>query len=262
MDLNNAQHSYRMDRQHVEPVAGCTILSSGYTNCYAMRMEKPLELMERATNAGVTGSAAQRRRRRSTMEDLDCQLLQRYKTSLDHAIERHRSDKWVLFLWSRLIKARDQFRCVSCGANKDIQSHHIIRKCLLQTGALDTGNGITLCRECHRRVHDDFNRRPDLSQPINAQGGDCQDEWAFLFGLLCDDAAKNGLNEEEFYRFSDEMVYFSLRAQGCHELYDMMLNKKIGRLRFMHEIWRQMPEQWYTGFVAQLIALNTQNKIS
>lgn len=35
-----------------------------------------------------------------------------------------------------------------------------------------TGNGITLCKKCHTEAHTGFNRRPDLSLPMNAQGGE------------------------------------------------------------------------------------------
>jgi hypothetical protein len=50
------------------------------------------------------------------------------KHALAAAIERERSNKWLLRLWSRFIKARDAFRCLCCEATERIQAHHIIRR--------------------------------------------------------------------------------------------------------------------------------------
>ena len=63
---------------------------------------------------------------------------------------------------------------------------------LSEPAAFETGNGITLCRECHGRVHAEFNGRPDLNLPLGAEQGDDQGEWAFLFGLLRNDAIRRG----------------------------------------------------------------------
>ncbi len=128
------------------------------------------------------------------------------KIALQRAIDRERSVKWILCLWSRFIKARDLGRCVCCLSTQGIQAHHIIRKSLYPWSAFDTGNGITLCSECHQRVHADFNGRPNLAGPLNAEGGDDQDEWAFLFGLLRDDATSRSLNEDDFYFLNDHIL--------------------------------------------------------
>src|SRR5688572_2190001 len=92
--------------------------------------------------------------------------------SLMTAIERERTLKWQLRLWSRFIKTRDGFRCLCCEETKQIQAHHIMRRTLYPLGSLALGNGITMCRTCHHRVHAQFNRKPDLSQPLGAEHGD------------------------------------------------------------------------------------------
>ncbi|EKE76029.1 HNH nuclease [Oceanibaculum indicum P24] len=178
------------------------------------------------------------------------------KQALERAILRRRSRKWLLQLWSRFIKTRDAFRCLSCDSPDGIQAHHIIRKTLYPQAALELGNGITLCSECHNRVHEKFNGRPDLSLPLGAEQGDDQDEWSYLFGLLLDDAKKRGIPEDDFYHLSDEVLGFSVSFQGYHELFDLVNEGKISRIQFAHEIWRSMPETFYEYFISELVRLN------
>ncbi|MGY0794102.1 HNH endonuclease [Azospirillum argentinense] len=143
-----------------------------------------------------------------------------------------------------------------CESHERIQAHHIIRKTLYPWGALELGNGITLCPECHRRVHAEFNGRPDLSLPLGAEQGDDQGEWAFLFGLLLDDAGRRGLPEDEFYYIDDHMLEFSVGFQGYDDLRESVRQGDMSRIRFAHEIWRAMPETFYTNFASELIRLN------
>jgi len=62
-------------------------------------------------------------------------------------------------------------------------------------------------------VHAEFNRRPDLSVPLDAEKGDDQDEWAYLFGRLLDDAKNRGLDQDEFYFIDDHMLRFFVKVQ-------------------------------------------------
>ena len=174
------------------------------------------------------------------------------KRALLSAIERHRSDRWLLRLWSRFIKTRDAFRCLCCDSVDRIQAHHIMRRSFFPPSALDLGNGITLCPECHQRVHAEFNRKPDLSLPIGAEQGDDQDEWSFLFGLLYDDAVERGLPQNEFYDLSEPMMRLSLACQGYRELYESVIRGEMSRIRFAHEIWRPMPQGFYTRVASAL----------
>jgi len=175
---------------------------------------------------------------------------------LHRAIERERSLKWCLRLWARFVKARDGNKCVSCGSSSAIHAHHIVRRTLYPWGMLELGNGITLCRDCHRRVHDEFNGRPDLTEPLGAQGGDDQDEWAYLFGILRDDAVARRIDEDEFYFLGDFMLRFFTKVQGYEELYEFVQQGKLSRIRFAHEIWRTMPQSFYENFGTKLIELN------
>jgi len=181
------------------------------------------------------------------------------KSALEKAIMRGRSVRWRLRLWGRLIKSRDGHRCICCQGTEGVQAHHIIRKILLPDGAFDPGNGITLCNVCHRRVHADFNQRPDRSLPMGAKQGDDQDEWSFLFGILMDDAISRGLSQNEFYYISDAVLDFSVSYQGYGGLREAVEAREISRLRFMHEIWRAMPERFYEKLVVAITGPNLES---
>ena len=179
----------------------------------------------------------------------------RRKRALENAIARGRTLRWQLRLWSRLIKTRDGHRCVNCEATTGIQAHHIIRRTRLPAGAVDAGNGITLCRDCHRWIHGESNRKADLTKPMGAAQGDDQDEWAFLFERLIEDANARGLSEEEFYCISDETLRFSTAYQGYEDLLELVHQGAMSRVRAMHEIWRWAPQKWYTKLAENIFRL-------
>ncbi|MFC4762963.1 HNH endonuclease [Dyella koreensis] len=182
--------------------------------------------------------------------------IRRRKLALTSAVQKNRSGRWILQLWSRFIKTRDLYRCVCCDSVEGLQAHHVVRKTLFPWGAFEIGNGITLCHRCHRRVHAEFNGRPDMSLPFGAEQGDDQDEWAFLYGLLLEDAVRRGISEDEFYFLGDRMLTFFVAAQGYEDLREMVLRGEMSRIKFAHEIWRVMPEDWYKNVVAETILLN------
>ena len=184
----------------------------------------------------------------NTNPNLDLSNIRKHKLALMSAIDNDRSIKWTLRLWGRVIKARDLQRCVSCGSVEKIQAHHIVRKTLYPWGAFQSGNGITLCLECHDRVHSLSNLKADLSQPIGE--GDDQDDWAFLFGLLRDDAVFRGLDEDEFYYIDDDMMEFFVRVQGYEFLRQMVIRHEITRIHFAYQIWLHMPENFYKHIIA------------
>lgn len=93
-------------------------------------------------------------------------------------------------------------------------------------------------------------------EPINAKGGDDQDEISYMYGCLLDDAIQRNLDHNELYYISDEMLLFFVAVQGYEEFYYSVQAGNISRLRMAHEIWRVMPKLWYTDVYQQLIDLN------
>jgi hypothetical protein len=187
----------------------------------------------------------------------DLRQLRKYRGALLSAIEHGCSDKWILRLWSRFIRFRDQGCCLNCKSQKHIQAHHVVRKVLYHWGAFETGNGISLCRDCHRTIHAQFNSRPNFRLPIGAENGDDQDEWAFLYGLLLDDAQSRGLPEDEFYFIGKHMLLFFVRCQGYEELLELVEEGTLSRIRFAHEIWRIMPESFYANDILEIVFENS-----
>jgi hypothetical protein len=118
----------------------------------------------------------------------------------------------------------------------------VFRRTLLPHARYETGNGITLCYPCHKIAHEGFNGRPDLSLPIGAQGGDDQDEVAFYYLKLLESAEAFGLDHDEFYAFSNEMLSFFVKVQGFEHLYWKVQDMEITGLLMAYNIWFRAPE--------------------
>lgn len=103
---------------------------------------------------------------------------------------------------------------MDCHSPSRLSAHHICRKSLLMAAQFQTGNGITLCGSCHREVHQGFNARPDLEQPVDSQGGEKLYRMERLYSILTDDAVERGLMRKEFYFLSDEVLTCFKRMQG------------------------------------------------
>ncbi len=102
---------------------------------------------------------------------------------LNRSIMNERKVSTCLSLWSKFIRHRDGQKCVKCGKKERILGHHIIRKSFLPEAQLMTGNGITLCSDCHKYMHEKFNRKPDISKPMDAQGGEKIEVITALFNI-------------------------------------------------------------------------------
>lgn len=63
-----------------------------------------------------------------------------------------RSDK-RLVIWANKVKQRDGC-CVICGNTNDLDAHHLIPVAKRPELRFKMTNGITLCRRCHKLVHD------------------------------------------------------------------------------------------------------------
>lgn len=130
------------------------------------------------------------------------------------AVFRRSIDRYCLRRWSEFIRIRDGERCVACHSTKSLSAHHIVRKSFFPQAQLQRGNGITLCDECHREPHEVFNRRADLNQPMDAQGGDNNDLIAVHFRLLLADANERGLLRTDFYFIHDRVLRTFKQLQG------------------------------------------------
>lgn len=56
--------------------------------------------------------------------------------------------------WAHQVKMRDNNACVICGDTRDLDAHHLIPVAKQPSLRFKLSNGITLCRRCHRLVHD------------------------------------------------------------------------------------------------------------
>jgi len=72
---------------------------------------------------------------------------------------RLRLDRAAYFSLRKLILERDAWRCQACGRLGAVQVHHIRARSRLRPDAEE--NLITLCPECHRRIH--LNKQSNLS---------------------------------------------------------------------------------------------------
>jgi len=136
--------------------------------------------------------------------------LERLKSALADGLSRDR----CLRRWSEFIRERDGHRCVDCHSRRRLSAHHICRKSFIVGAQFDTGNGITLCGPCHRELHRGFNARPDLSLPVDAQGGEKLALMERLYSILTDDAVERDLMREDFYFLSDNLLATYKKMQG------------------------------------------------
>jgi hypothetical protein len=136
--------------------------------------------------------------------------LERLNAALAAGLPRER----CLRRWSEFIRERDGYRCVDCHSRNRLSAHHICRKSLVMAAQFQTGNGITLCSSCHKETHQGFNGRPDLGQPVDAEGGEKLQKMERLYSILTDDAVERGLMRQEFYFLSDEVLTCFKRMQG------------------------------------------------
>ena len=56
-------------------------------------------------------------------------------------------------LWRRVVFIRDNFKCVWCGSNKNIQADHIQEFAFHPELRFAIDNGRILCGKCHRKRH-------------------------------------------------------------------------------------------------------------
>jgi 5-methylcytosine-specific restriction endonuclease McrA len=69
-----------------------------------------------------------------------------------HPAKKPKTDK-KLIKWAKDVKARDGYKCVSCGSLDNLHSHHIQHKAKAPNLKYVIENGITLCSDCHADAH-------------------------------------------------------------------------------------------------------------
>lgn len=58
-----------------------------------------------------------------------------------------------LSIWRKIVYKRDNWTCQHCGKKGDINAHHVKPLAQYPKLALEPSNGITLCVDCHSKVH-------------------------------------------------------------------------------------------------------------
>lgn len=145
---------------------------------------------------------------------IDIGVIDERLEKLQRALESHRSKVTCLRRWSEFVRQRDGHRCVDCYSEKNLSAHHICRKVFMEIARYDTGNGITLCRECHKDAHAGFNRCPNTSLPIDVENGEKLALMERYFSILVDDACSRNILFERYYWLDPTVLNLLKRMQG------------------------------------------------
>lgn len=167
---------------------------------------------------------------------------------LKKAISEKRSNTYCLKLWSEFIRARDGNRCVLCHERKRLEAHHIIRKSFWKHLMFQTGNGITLCHKCHKKPHENFNRKPNMQLPMDAEGGEKIDLFTGFLGALLIDSEINNIVNEDFYHFDEQSLNIFKELQGI----PINTNFDGPSLAQAYQIWNQTPRHMLKAILKQL----------
>ena len=131
---------------------------------------------------------------------------------------------------------------------KRLSAHHVIRKSFWKHLRFQTGNGITLCYICHKDPHEGFNGRPDLSQPMDAQGGEKIDLFTGYLGALVLDSRVRNIFQEHFYYFDDYALEAFRKIQGIPDAAIF----KGRRIEQAYQIWNQTPRGMLEAIMGSL----------
>lgn len=157
------------------------------------------------------------------------------RSKLVHALQRGQSHLTCLRLWSTFIRMRDGNRCVQCDCQQELAAHHIFRKSFLPGAQYEPGNGITLCRKCHKEVHAGFNGRPDMTLPMDAQGGEKAEDITTMLELLFIKSSQRPDLAEAWYYLSDSTLATISMLQG----FDATTRLDASRIEQAYIVWNQ-----------------------
>ena len=63
--------------------------------------------------------------------------------------------------WKKKVLTRDGHACVICGETVNVDAHHLISASAVPGWQSKLSNGITLCRRCHKLLHDTTTKWPE-----------------------------------------------------------------------------------------------------
>ena len=75
--------------------------------------------------------------------------------------------------WGKQVKERDNYTCKRCdtvGSGYNIHAHHFTPKEYYPHQAFDISNGITLCRSCHQKIHNELDNLTMAGIKLDAEG--------------------------------------------------------------------------------------------
>lgn len=82
-------------------------------------------------------------------------------------------------IWRKSVFERDNYKCILCGSNKDIEAHHIYGYKMFPEKRYDTSNGATLCKIHHSLFHSIYNKKnftkDDFDEFINGDSSNISD---------------------------------------------------------------------------------------
>lgn len=79
------------------------------------------------------------------------ELMSEIKEMTGFKVNDRNSSKVVT--WKKKVKAKG--KCEICGATEKLEAHHVVPWEYSITGRTDVSNGMCLCKECHKMMHDD-----------------------------------------------------------------------------------------------------------
>lgn len=68
--------------------------------------------------------------------------------------------------WRKSVLEHDGYKCQSCGVSKNLHVHHKLSQSMFSHLRFDVDNGITLCSNCHFKLHS-LENRVNSGKPLN-----------------------------------------------------------------------------------------------
>ena len=70
--------------------------------------------------------------------------------------------------WRRQVYERDRYTCQCCGEKGgNLVAHHILNYSEHEELRTNVGNGITLCKTCHKEFHNTYGYKNNTKEQVN-----------------------------------------------------------------------------------------------